>query len=305
MPHAVEISLAPGRTDEVLAAVKDVPGVVGVSVNRGASTKPPGDVIKIQASNDAARAVLKELARRDILSHGSVTTSALGSVASRDGDELLLKESSEGLWEEIGYLLRRETNLAPNYLWLMALSGMIVGAGLWSDTLHLVLGGVILAPGFEMLLRLPYALFTDGRRTGWGGLTSLLGGYLALGAGAALATVVLRLIDPTAPDALANQDLVQYWSTLHPTAWVLAFAAGAGGALTITAQRPVQSTGALIALALIPAFGVVGVASVYGAWSVALQGLGRWAFDVVAVSIAAFVVLGVKQRGIHRRRELT
>lgn len=85
---------------------------------------------------------------------------------------------------------------------------------------------------------------------------------------------------------------------------VSAFAAAAG-AVVITGQRSVLTTGVMIALALIPSMSIVGMALASADLALAGRGFVRWSVDAVLVVLISAVVLGLKQLLLHRRRALS
>ncbi|HEV2108274.1 MAG TPA: hypothetical protein VGR16_08430, partial [Thermomicrobiales bacterium] len=83
MPRTIQISVAQERTGAVLDRIHDVDGVVGITLQEGASLKPPGDVIIVQTTNNASRSILHVLDELDVLDGGSILTSELQSLISR------------------------------------------------------------------------------------------------------------------------------------------------------------------------------------------------------------------------------
>ncbi len=71
MRRTIEITVPPASTNTVLEELEQLEHVIGLSVERGASVKPPGDVVTVHTLNRGADDVLKiaDGARR----HGSVS----------------------------------------------------------------------------------------------------------------------------------------------------------------------------------------------------------------------------------------
>lgn len=204
----------------------------------------------------------------------------------------------------MAFLLRRDTNLNSNYLLLMLLAGFVAAVGLWTDTPHIVVGAMVLAPGFEPILRIPFGIVAGPRFLASRGWASTLAGYLALAIGSALAYPMLAMVTPGSPPDLSALRWVGYWSDITATGVLIALAAGAAGAIVVVAQRPVMSAGVMIALALIPSMAVAGMAAAAGDLPLAGHGLGRWLLEVACVVVAGGVVLGAKQLLVHRRHAL-
>lgn len=305
MPRTIEVSVASEKTGTLLARLEGTDGVAGLTVQRGASIQPPGDVVTIQATNGGTRGVLDLLDDLDVQSGGSVQTSEPRSLISESHRNGLDRESNETIWEEMAFLLRRDTNVSANYLALMACAGGIAAAGLWTNTLHIVIGAMVIAPGFEPLLRLPFGLVAGPRVLASRGAASTAAGYLALMLGGALALVTLRALDPGGSAELEARSWIRYWSQVTASGALVALIAGTAGALTVTAQRSVLSAGVMIALALIPSLTITAMALVSGDLPLAARSLIRWLVDVAAVVLSGAVVLGLKQATVHRRKALS
>ena len=54
MYRTFDISVPPAATSELLATLESLEQVIGLSVERGASINPPGDVITVNSLNDGA-----------------------------------------------------------------------------------------------------------------------------------------------------------------------------------------------------------------------------------------------------------
>lgn len=305
MPRTIEVAISSDKTEELINKLGGLNGVVGLALQRGSSIEPPGDILTINATNDATRTVLSILADQNVLDGGSILTSELRSLINRKYQNGIDRESNETIWDEMAFLLRRETNLSVNYLLLMALSGSIAAVGLWTNTLHIVIGAMVIAPGFEPLIRLPFGWIGGPGVLASRGLISTISGYLILAVGAALTLMLLQVVDSSASIDLTARSWVQYWSTVTWNGLILAILAGAAGAVTVSAQRSVLSAGVMIALALIPSMTIAGMALAVGDITLIGKGLMRWIVDVGAVIVSSTAVLGTKHVLVHRRRALS
>ncbi|WP_043530916.1 DUF389 domain-containing protein [Litchfieldella xinjiangensis] len=301
MPRSIEIS-APSQTiDSILERIEPVNGVVGLSRQKRASLSPPGDVLTIHATDDATRSLLAILTDLDASVDGTISLSEPTSLLSSKHQGLINKESNETIWDDMAFLLRRDTNLSSNYLILMTLAGAITAAGLWSDTLHLIVGSMIIAPAFEPLLRLPLGLITRAKELIPSGLISTGAGYLALAMGAAFATMILTLWESGAKPGLADQQWVDYWSSLSFSGVLISCFGAIAGPVIVTAQRSVMTVGVMITLALIPSMGIVGMGLAVGDLALASQGFMRWCVDAALVTTMSSMVFGLKKRFLHHR----
>lgn len=300
MSRTIEISLPPERTDELAAELTTADGVTGLSLQRGASLKPPGDILTLHATNEGLEAVQRVIQRHVVGAKiSSVMTSEPRSLLSSSGQKQINRETNEASWDEIAALLRRETNVTVNYLLAMLLAGAVAAAGLWSDTVHIVIAAMVIAPGFEPILRAPFGLLGSRGEGVRQGLVATAVGYGVLALGAAISLLILQVIDPS-PTALSERQWVGYWSSVQPSSVLIALAAGIAGAAVIAAQRSVLTAGVMIALALIPAIAIAGMAMAVGDLALAGKGLLRWAVDAVCVALGGGGLFVLKRLLQHR-----
>ncbi len=301
MPRTVELVVPSERTGEALDRITAIDGVMSVALTRGASVLPPGDVVTVTATTSAARAVLKDVAEFDL--SPSVTTSTPGTVISAEHQDEIAAEGNEALWDEMVLLLRRNANPTLNFLVLMGLSGAIAAAGLWADTVHVVIAAMVVAPGFQPLLRIPLGPVVGSGNFAVRGGVAAASGYLVLTVAAA-ATLAVLLVLAGERGPLDERTWVTFWSTTDRSDIVVSAAAAAAGAIVVTAQLPVLTAGVMIALALVPAAALTGMALVAADLSLALAALVRWSVDVVVVVAVGGGVFFAKQRLVHRQPAL-
>lgn len=294
MSRSIQVSLPQGKTDSLVGELSSSEGVVGISLHRGAALKPPGDLLMIDATNEGLHEVLTILANQDVGKSGSVLTSEPRSLVSPSSQDQIDQETNEASWPEMAALLRRETNLSGNYLMAMLFAGIVAAAGLWTDTVHIVVGAMVMAPGFEPIIRVPFGALSQERWSWRQGASSTAAGYAAMIIGAAAALLLLTRLDPSAA-SLGDRQWVQYWSSVKPSSVLIALAAGAAGAAIIAAQRSVLTAGVMIALALVPSASIVGMALASGDLGLAGNGAWRWLVDALCVVAGGGLILLLKR----------
>lgn len=300
MSRRMDLSLPPAMRGRIIERVQGMAGVTSISLQVGASVQPPGDILCIGATNEATLAILKVLDEEGGFEAGSVTVSEPTAIISPPDLAGLDRQGNEGAWEEIGEQLRRDTNVTANYLLLMAASGAIASFGLVADTLHVVIGAMLIAPGFEPLLRIVFG--TMGRRHGPGaGLRSSLAGYLVLAAAAAAALPLALVLQGRAAAELPMLHWAGYWSSIQASGILVSLFAGAAGATIVSARLTVFATGVMVALALVPSMALVGLGLASGNPGLAIGGILRWGTEVACVLVAGGVVLAIKRHFLHDR----
>lgn len=259
------------------------------------------DVIVVDLTNDAALDVLRFLDAMGALEAGSVTVSEPSVVISSGEARPLDDEGNEAIWEEMGSLMRRESNLSANFLLLMTLAGAIAACGLVTDTLHIVVGAMLLAPGFAPLLRIAFGMLGH-RYSVTSGLLSTAVGYLLVALGAAIGMAIALPLHENSAAGLADLHWVGYWSTVTATGVVTSLLAGVAGGVITSSRQTVFATGVMIALALVPSMALVGMGLGIGDPGLALGALARWSVEVLCVLSAGGTTLAAKRWLLHRRK---
>jgi hypothetical protein len=121
MSKHVEISVVPHLTEQFLSEIEGIESVTGISLHKGASLKPRGDVIAVNLTNPALLKLMQQLEARGLgkSADSSITTShLLTSISSPDARQLI-REPSDAAWEEMESSLLKESNTSLNTLSLM------------------------------------------------------------------------------------------------------------------------------------------------------------------------------------------
>ncbi|MCD2185601.1 DUF389 domain-containing protein [Actinomycetospora soli] len=308
MHHSVEMSVPSAATDGTLSRLAAIDGVLALKVERGAGVRPEGDVITVQTLNRSVDDVLAAAAEAERHGPIAVATGGVESLVATGAQGAIDDDADESPWEEFERRLRHHGRLSLNYVLLMTVGGAIAVAGLLSPPVPQALAlaaSAVLTPAFEPVGELAVALV---RRSGYAirrGLVSVLVGYLLLAVGGGLAFLVLRALGLASPKTLASSEGLHL--VIDPTAadWLVAAGGAVAGLLIITSFRQAVLAGALIALALVPAGGVLGMGVAALDVGLALQGLQRLAEDVALVLVlGGLVVLGKDRLKHHGRRPL-
>lgn len=301
MPRTVEILVPQDRRASLLERLERTDGVAMILVHEGAAHRPAGDLVVIQGTNQAAEAATRIAIDLGLLERGTMSLSEpVGLVAGGRRREIA-SDVNDSSWEEIDTLLRRDTNPSHNYLLMMTLAGAVAGSALFTDTLHIVIGAMLIAPGFEPLVRIGAGLSAGLWDSARKGVLSTLVGYLCLAIGAAIGMALTAWADPTSPIGdLTDREWIRYWTEIKWTSVVVAILAGLSGGIVVNSHQTVFATGVMVALALIPAMAIVGMGVGAGQFGTALEGLARWAVDATCVVLASLLVFGTKRMLIRR-----
>lgn len=307
MPRSVQITVPSDRTDTLVAEIKNVSGLIGLSVQRGISVQPPGDVVSVEVSTPALQALMRLLDRQGLSTSAatSTRTSQPLSIVAASQAEVIAGDSSEATWEEMELTIARASNMSVNGLLLMASAGVIAVVGISTDALHLVIGAMVIAPGFEPISRIALGAVAGGgawRR----GLADSAKGYLVLALAAWLTALALRAIGvpPLGGEAayLPAGVLTSYWASITAPGLLASTVAGATGGLLIAANRSILTAGVMIALALIPAAALAGMALAVGDFALFGKAVLRLFIELLIVGVASAVVFAWKRARVQRRK---
>lgn len=307
MPRTVQITVPADRTDHLLAEIPRLDGLIGLQVQRGISLHPPGDVVTVQVMTSSFHALQRLLDGQGIglESGNSILTNYPQSVTSSAQAEAIARDESEASWEEMEQAMAKESNMTANGLTTMAVAGVLAAVGICTNALHLVIGAMVIAPGFEPITRTALGVVA-GSRAWRRGLVDVAKGYGALLAAAAVTAMVLQAMGypPLSGEAtyLPSGVLVSYWTSITGTSLLASAAASFAGAVLIAASRSILTSGVMIALALIPTATLAGMGLALGRWDVLGWGLLRWGIDLGLVVVCSALVFAWKYHRIHRRK---
>lgn len=97
---------------------------------------------------------------------------------------------------------------------------------------------------------------------------------------------------------------MSFWSTFSAPGLLASLVVGAAGALLVAAGRAVLTAGVMIALALVPAAALAGLALAAGETELFRLGLLRWTTEVVLVLLASTPVFVWKRFAVLRRKAM-
>ena len=307
MHRTITINVPSGSTDRLSDELNELEQVISLAVERGASIKPPGDVLTVHTLNRGDDEVLKiaETARQ----HGrmSLVTQEVESIVDPEHQKLIAGDVDEATWEEVTTHLHHHGALTPNFLALMVLGGIIATSGLFlspvSQAIALVAAAVI-APGFEPIARIPFGVALRQRDLIRRGIGSVIAGYVVLVITSALLFLVLRLTGTlSVADVLHSS---QVYKVSHPGHLDMLLSVGgatAGIIMTLGYRRGLMP-GPLMAMALIPAASIAGVALVAGEPLLFFHALKRLGIDMALIIVLGLAIVFIKQVTVHRRMPL-
>lgn len=185
--------------------------------------------------------------------------------------------------------LRRNTR---SYLWMMVLSAVVATAGLLLSSPAVVVGSMVIAPIVSPALTASVGAVRNDRDMF---LSSIHMQALGLGVAIVTATVfgwLIKQIDAV-PSALAIEQMGLIALRVSPSilAITVGLAAGAAGAYGLATKGDVTIVGVMIAAALIPTAGAIGIGLAWGRLVVAVGALLLLVLSMISVNLGGAFIL--------------
>jgi uncharacterized membrane protein len=203
-------------------------------------------------------------------------------------------------------IIGTDSNATGSTLLLMGLAGALATAGIATSSLHIVIAGMLVAPGFMPISRIALGL-VSGSRVWRRAVVDVAKCYASLMAASALASVSLRALghDPLRATVSYHEmadPFVTYWTTVTGPGLFSSALASVAGAALLSTQRSIFTSGVMIGLALVPSAALIGVALAAGQLSVAQEALSRLSADLALVLVLSVLYFWALRTWRHRRR---
>ena len=301
-------------TESVLAVFTDDPAVSNLSVLRGASLHPAGDLVIADVAREAANEIVDQLDALGVPECGTIHVEPVTTWISRagfDAERHTPGSSADAVvWADVTQRAYDESELNWTYLAFMTLATLLASIAIVVDSQILVIGAMVLGPEFVAIAALGLALV---RRRG-----SLFGAAartLVLGFGVAIALTTLLALAGRALGWVVIDDVTgprpgtDFIYSPDKWSFIVALVAAAAGVLSLTSAKVGGLSGVFISVTTVPAAGNVALGIAFGAtgeiWGSAVQLL----FNIGGMVLAGWATLALQQlvwtrMARHRRRHL-
>jgi uncharacterized hydrophobic protein (TIGR00271 family) len=301
----VPTSLAPS----VLKLLKAAPEVTNVWHMPGVASKPEGDVVSCDVAKEEGTSILRELRELGLEKFGSIAVESVDASISdvaRDAERAAPGLAVDAvLWEEVESRVSESAVISVSFLLFITIATMLGAIGIITNSVFLVIGGMVVGPEYGPLAGICVALIEHRPRLAAKSMQALLIGFPLAIAAAAILTVVLKATG-IAPDELSqasDRALLIFITEPNWYSLIVAVLAGIVGMLALTSAKSGALIGVLISVTTIPAAANVGVAASYGEWNEAWGAAAQLAINVVAILGSGLAVLWVAKRVRQRRME--
>jgi uncharacterized hydrophobic protein (TIGR00271 family) len=308
----LRISVPSELTDDVMPVLSDDPAVSSLSVLRGASVRPEGDVLLADVAREAANDIVDRLTTLGVQHKGSVQLEPVQTWFSQpgfDAERLAPGSSADSVvWAEVTHRAYRDSELNWTFLTFMTLATWIAGIAIVLDSQILVIGAMVLGPEFGAVAALGVSLVR--RRYGLLGLATrtLVAGFavaIALTVAAALVGRALGWV--TLHDVVGERPETAFIYSPDQWSFIVAVIAAAAGVLSLTSDRMGGLSGVFISVTTIPAAGNVALGIAFGVGDAIVGSSVQLLLNLSGMALAGWLTLAFQEAvwervSVHRAR---
>lgn len=270
-------------------------GSAEISIDRGSSVVPAGDVITVQLAREAVEGLMEELHGLRVPELGSISASTPELVLSKRADKAAAAVPGEGsdaiIWDEVSRQTGEDSRLTWSYLAFLVIATQLAGIGIVTDSTIAIVGAMVVGPEFGPLAALAFGLVERKWTMVRAAAAALAVGFpvaMMVTAAAAWSSLPLGLF---ADDALDKGSAVEFIYHPGPYSLIVAALAGAAGMLSMISRRSSALIGVFISVTTVPAAGYVAVALVMGETGKAAGSAMQLLLNLAGIVLAAAAVL--------------
>ena len=299
MQH-LRITVPTALTGDVLAVLDGDPAVSSLAVLRGASLRPPGDIVLADVAREGTNLILDELAALGVPQAGTIHVDPVPTWTSRAGLEAERRTPGSSadavVWADVTQRAYEESELNWTYLSFMVMATVLASIAIVLDSQILVIGAMVLGPEFVAVAALGLAvvrrrrtLFTTAART-------LVAGFVV-----AIALTTLLALVARALGWVVERDLTEERPgtafIYTPDKWslIVAVIAAAAGVLSLTSARVGGLSGVFISLTTIPAAGNIALGLAFGVGDEIRGSTVQLVVNITGMVLAGAVTLTLQQ----------
>ncbi|MEV5647532.1 DUF389 domain-containing protein [Nocardia sp. NPDC052254] len=287
-------------TDAAVTALRSDPGATLITVQRGASVEPPGDLVQADIARESANGILAGLRGLGIPEYGGVMLSpvetALSVPAERAVEAAPGDPSDAVVWEELLAQTHEESTLNPTFLAFITIACLLAVVGVATDSPVTIVGAMVVGPEFGPLAAIAVAVVRRNFRLARRSILALLIGFpVAMGI-ATLASLVWERAGWITVDTIHSVHNVDFIYEVGPFSLVVALLAGAAGMLSLITAKSAALVGVFISVTTIPAAGFAAVAATVGEWHKAFMSIGQLGVNMIGIVVAGIIVLNLRPR---------
>ena len=296
----LRLTVPEALTDESLAVLQDYDCTTNLTLQRGACLEPVGDLVEADVAREEFNEVLDHLHRIGVGREGGILV--LAPTGTPFDEAVRIEQRAPGdpddaiIWDSV--LAKAEGGAHPtvSFLLFMVMAVTLGAIAVLLDSSILVVGAMVVGPEYGAVGAVAVAL-AFGRWPLFGrGLRLLVGGF---GFAIVVVTVLALAVRAT---GLVSLDQVtasrpQTGFIWHPDMWsfVVAFVAGAAGALAMAIDKASTMVGVFISVTTIPAAGNLALGLAFWARHEIVGSAAQLTLNLGCMILAGVLVLGYQR----------
>lgn len=288
-------------SEQAQAVLSAESGVSALSVIKGASALPVGDLIYADIPRESANLVIRALRELGIEHEGTIVISDASTWISQTAFNAEAQAPGAGndavVWASVIERAYSESALTWTFISFMIFATALAAIAIVTDSIILVIAAMVLGPEFVAVAALGLALvrkrpnlFRQAART------LAIGFTVSIAVVATLAGIarLLGLIDLNEVDHLRVGTSFIY----TPNVWsfIVALIAGAVGVLALTSTQSGGLIGVFISVTTIPASGDAALSLIFARWSELAGSLSQLVINITGMAIAGWITLALQQQ---------
>ena len=314
----IRVAVPEALSAEVVDLLHADPAVSSLSVLRGASVLPEGDVVLADVAREGVNQVVDRLRELGVADDGTVHVEPVQAWLSRRGLEAEQRTPGSSadavVWADVTQRAYEESELNWTYLSFMTLATLLASIAIVLDSQVLVIGAMVLGPEFVPIAALGLALVRRRKTLFSRALVTLLVGFAVSIVMATLLALVARWLGwVDAADLTGNRPETEFIYTPDRWSFVVAVIAAAAGVLSLTSAKVGGLSGVFISVTTVPASGNVALGLAFGVWHEVVGSGLQLLLNLSGMAVAGWVTLALQSalwsrvsvrrpRGAARRR---
>jgi uncharacterized hydrophobic protein (TIGR00271 family) len=287
-------------SDSVIDVLDNDAAVSGLAVLRGASLRPPGDLVLADVAREGANQVVDRMRELGVHREGSIQLEPVRTWISQpgfDAEQQTPGSSADSVvWSDVVQRAYEESELNWTYLTFMTLATVIAAIAIVLDSQVLVIGAMVLGPEFVAIAALGLALVRRRFHLLRLAARTLVVGFLVAMLLTTLLTLLARALGwVVLDDVVGPRPDTGFIYTPDKWSFIVALIAAAAGVLSLTSAKVGGLSGVFISVTTVPAAGNVALATAFGAWH-EVRGSGfQLLINISGMAVAGWATLAVQQ----------
>jgi uncharacterized hydrophobic protein (TIGR00271 family) len=295
----IRVSVPEALSADVVDLLHADPAVSSLSVLRGASVLPEGDVVLADVAREGVNELVDRLRELGVPDDGSLHVEPVQAWLSRRGLEAEQRTPGSSadavVWADVTQRAYEESELNWTYLSFMTLATLLASIAIVLDSQVLVIGAMVLGPEFVPIAALGLALVRRRKTLFRRAVVTLLVGFAVAIVLATLLALLARWLGwVDVGDVTGNRPETDFIYTPDKWSFVVAVIAAAAGVLSLTSAKVGGLSGVFISVTTVPASGNVALGLAFGAWHEVVGSGLQLLLNLSGMAVAGWVTLALQ-----------